>query len=126
MMIGKAMITTDVEQFEGFIFDLDGVITQTASIHARAWKQLFDEFLDRQTAQTGVPFARFDAETDYRRHVDGKARIAGVLSFLAARGIAEPLGAPEDRADQGTAHGLASRKRPLFRGVSRARGRTDL
>jgi beta-phosphoglucomutase family hydrolase len=108
------MVTIDVERFEALIFDLDGVITQTASIHARAWKQLFDEFLARQTAQTGVPFAPFDAETDYRRYVDGKARIAGVLSFFAARGIAVPTGAPGDRPEQGTAQGLAGRKDHYF------------
>jgi beta-phosphoglucomutase family hydrolase len=108
------MVTIDVERFEALIFDLDGVITETASIHARAWKQLFDEFLARQTAQTDVPFAPFDVETDYRRYVDGKARIAGVLSFLAARGIAVPMGAPGDRPEQGTAQGLASRKDHYF------------
>jgi beta-phosphoglucomutase-like phosphatase (HAD superfamily) len=64
-----------------FIFDLNGAITQTASIHARAWKQLFDEFLARQTAEAGVVLAPFDPEMDYRRYVDGKARIAGVLTF---------------------------------------------
>jgi beta-phosphoglucomutase-like phosphatase (HAD superfamily) len=80
------MVTIDVERFDAFVFDLDGVITQTASIHARAWKQLFDEFLARQAAQTGAAFVPFDPETDYRRYVDGKPRIAGVLSFLA-RGV---------------------------------------
>jgi beta-phosphoglucomutase-like phosphatase (HAD superfamily) len=67
MMIGRpTIVTIDVQQFEAFIFDLDGVITQTASIHARAWKQLFDEFLARQIADTGVAFAPFDPEMDYR------------------------------------------------------------
>lgn len=113
-MVASAMVTINVEQFEALIFDLDGVITRTASIHARAWKQLFDEFLARQTAQTGVAFAPFDAETDYRRYVDGKARIAGVLSFLAARGISLPVGAPGDRPEQETADGLASCKDRYF------------
>ncbi len=108
------MVTIDVERFEAFIFDLDGVITHTASIHARAWKRLFDEFLTRQMAETGVAFVPFDAETDYRRYVDGKARIAGVLSFLAARGITLPMGAPGDEAEEETAHGLASRKDHYF------------
>jgi alpha,alpha-trehalase len=96
------------------VFDLDGVITQTASIHARAWKQLFDEFLARQVAQTGAAFVPFDLETDYRCYVDGKPRIAGVLSFLAARGIDVPLGKAGDRAEQGTAHGLGGRKDHYF------------
>jgi beta-phosphoglucomutase-like phosphatase (HAD superfamily) len=68
-----------------------GVITQTGSIHARAWKQLFGEFLARQIAEAGGALAPFDPEMDYRRYVDGKARIAGLLSFLAARGIAIPM-----------------------------------
>jgi beta-phosphoglucomutase family hydrolase len=108
------MVTIDVERFEAFVFDLDGVITQTASIHARAWKQLFDEFLARQVAPTGAAFVPFDIETDYRRYVDGKPRIAGVLSFFAARGIDVPIGEPGDQAEQGTAQGLASRKDHYF------------
>jgi beta-phosphoglucomutase family hydrolase len=108
------MVTIDVERFEAFIFDLDGVITQTASIHARAWKQLFDEFLGRQMAERGAALAPFDPEADYRRYVDGKARIDGVVSFLAARGITLPLGAPGDQAEEETAHGLAGRKDYYF------------
>ena len=95
MAIGSdTMITIDVKRFEAFIFDLDGVITQTDSVHARAWKQLFDEFLGKRTTQAGAPFVAFDLETDYRRYVDGKPRIAGVLDFLAARGIDVPMGEP--------------------------------
>jgi beta-phosphoglucomutase family hydrolase len=108
------MVTIDVDRFEAFIFDLDGVLTQTAALHARAWKQLFDELLARQAAETDTAVVPFDPETDYRRYVDGKARIAGVLSFLAARGIDVPMGAPEDQAEQQTAHGLASRKDHYF------------
>jgi beta-phosphoglucomutase-like phosphatase (HAD superfamily) len=85
------MVTIDVEQFEAFIFDLDGVITHTASIHARAWKQLFDEFLSQRAAESGIAFVPFDAETDYRRrYVDGKARIGGVLVF-SLRGASPSL-----------------------------------
>jgi alpha,alpha-trehalase len=84
------MVMIDVERFDALIFDLDGVITQTASIHARAWKQLFDEFLARRAAQTEAAFVPFDPENDYRRYVDGKPRLAGVLSFLAARSIDVP------------------------------------
>ena len=108
------MVTIDVEQFEAFIFDLDGVITHTASIHARAWKKLFDEFLSQRAAASGIAFVPFDAETDYRRYVDGKARTGGVLGFLAARGIAIPMGAPGDQAERGTVHGLANRKDRYF------------
>lgn len=108
------MVIIDVSRFEAFIFDLDGVITQTASLHARAWKQLFDGFIAHREAKTGVVLAPFDADADYRRYVDGKARIAGVLSFLAARGIDLPVGAPGDHPEQETAHGLASRKDRYF------------
>jgi beta-phosphoglucomutase family hydrolase len=108
------MVIIDVEHFDALIFDLDGVITQTASIHARAWKQLFDEFLARLATETNAAFVPFDLENDYRRYVDGKPRIAGVASFLAARCITVSTGAPGDRADQETAHGLASRKDHYF------------
>lgn len=111
------MITIDLERFEAFIFDLDGVITQTASIHARAWKQLFDEFLARQAAQTGASFVPFDLEIDYRRYVDGKPRVAGVLSFLAARNIKVPMEELTDRTEQDSAHDLARRKDSYFQKI---------
>jgi len=107
------MVAIDVEQYEALIFDLDGVVTQTASLHAQAWKQLFDEFLTER-ATTPAEFVPFDPETDYRRYVDGKPRIAGVQSFLGARGIDLPVGTPKDDAGQRTAHGLACRKDRLF------------
>ena len=90
------MVIVDLERFEALLFDLDGVITRTASLHSRAWKQLFDEFLALRAAQTGTSFVSFDVETDYRLYVDGKPRVAGVLSFLAARGIDVPMGEPAD------------------------------
>ena len=107
------MVIIDVRRFEALIFDLDGVITQTASIHARAWKRLFDEFLARRVTETDGTFVPFDLENDYRRYVDGKPRLAGVASFLAARGMTIPTGVG-DQADQGTAQGLASRKDHYF------------
>jgi beta-phosphoglucomutase family hydrolase len=108
------MFVIDVGRFEAFIFDLDGVITRTASVHARAWKKLFDELLARQAAQTGTPFVPFNLETDYHRYVDGKPRMAGVLSFLAARDINLPKGESRDPAEQETVHGLACRKDHYF------------
>lgn len=108
------MVIIDVRRFEALIFDLDGVITQTASTHARAWKRLFDGFLGRRVIEAGGTFVPFDLEKDYRRYVDGKPRIAGVASFLAARGISVPTGTLEDGPDQDTAHGLASRKDHYF------------
>jgi beta-phosphoglucomutase-like phosphatase (HAD superfamily) len=96
------MLVIDLGRFGAFIFDLDGVITRTASVHARAWKRLFDEFLARQAAQTGTPFVPFNLETDYQRYVDGKPRVAGVLSFLAARDINLPMGDFGESAEQET------------------------
>ena len=108
------MVIIDVGRFGAFVLDLDGVITRTASIHARAWKQLFDQFLAQRAAQSATPFLPFDPETDYRRYVDGKPRIAGLQSFLASRGINVPLGEPVDQPEQETAHGLARRKDLYF------------
>lgn len=101
----------DLARFDAFLFDLDGVITRTAALHAAAWKRLFDEVLAARGAGSSAPF---DIEADYRRHVDGKPRAAGVRSFLAARGIALPVGAPADRADEDTVHGLGKRKNRYF------------
>jgi alpha,alpha-trehalase len=109
-----AMVVIDAKRFDALIFDLDGVITQTASVHARAWKQLFDEFLARRAARTGAAFVPFDVENDYRLYVDGKPRIAGVLSFLASREINIPLREPGGSAERETAHGLATRKDRYF------------
>ena len=108
------MVTIDVKQFGAFIFDLDGVVTQTASLHARAWQHLFDEFLGQHSKQTGAAFVPFDPEADYRRYVDGKSRLDGILSFLAARRIDVALGEPRDQPEQATAHGLANRKDRCF------------
>ena len=108
------MVIIDVGRFGAFVLDLDGVITRTASIHARAWKQLFDQFLAQRAAQSATPFLPFDPETDYRRYVDGKPRIVGLQSFLASRGINVRLGEPGDQPEQETAHGLAKRKDLYF------------
>jgi beta-phosphoglucomutase family hydrolase len=108
------VVIIDVKHFDALIFDLDGVITETVSIHARAWKRLFDEFLSRRAARTGAAFVPFDIENDYRRYVDGKPRIAGVLGFLAVRGVDVAMGAPADPAELETAHGLGSRKDRYF------------
>jgi beta-phosphoglucomutase family hydrolase len=95
------------------LFDLDGVLTQTAAVHARAWKQMFDEFLRDWSERTGEPFQEFDRPTDYDEFVDGKPRLDGVLSFLRSRGIDLPMGSPSDRPDADTAHGLGTRKNDL-------------
>jgi beta-phosphoglucomutase family hydrolase len=92
------------------LFDLDGVLTSTATVHAAAWKELFDGFLRRRSARIGAPFVPFDAAADYLEYIDGKPRADGVRSFLAARGIALPEGAPDDPPAVETIQGLGNRK----------------
>ncbi len=99
------------------MFDLDGVLTATAKVHAAAWKELFDHFLEAWSRQHGQPFQPFDIETDYRLHVDGKARCDGVASFLAARGIELPYGDPEAPPDSTTICGLGQRKDQLVQNI---------
>jgi beta-phosphoglucomutase family hydrolase len=102
---------------EAVIFDLDGVVTDTARLHARAWKQLFDAVLaDPRATSTprGGPTERFDAERDYRRYVDGRSRQDGVRAVLEANGIPVPEGGPDDPEGAWTVHGLAARKNRIF------------
>jgi beta-phosphoglucomutase-like phosphatase (HAD superfamily) len=101
-------------EFDAAIFDLDGVITQTATVHAAAWKAMFDEYLER-CPHDQQAFKAFDAQDDYRRYVDGKPRYEGVKSFLEARGIELPYGDPHDPADRETICGLGNRKNEVFR-----------
>jgi beta-phosphoglucomutase family hydrolase len=95
------------------LFDLDGVITQTAKVHAAAWKQMFDEFLQAHAAQSGKPFMAFDAHDDYDRYVDGKPRLDGTRDFLASRGIDLPEGDEDDSPGTPTIYGLSNQKNDL-------------
>jgi beta-phosphoglucomutase family hydrolase len=95
------------------LFDLDGVLTQTAKIHAQAWKQMFDDFLRDWSERTGEPFEPFDRPTDYDEYVDGKPRLDGVHSFLESRGIHIPMGSPSDAPEEDTVHALGTRKNNL-------------
>jgi beta-phosphoglucomutase family hydrolase len=95
------------------LFDLDGVLTQTAKVHAAAWKQMFDEYLQERAQRTGKPFRPFDAHADYDAYVDGKPRYDGVRSFLESRGIDLPQGAPDDPPGNETVDGLGNRKNEL-------------
>lgn len=96
------------------LFDLDGVLTQTAAVHTRAWAQTFDEYLRRHAARTGQPFEPFDVAGDYATYVDGKPRMDGVRDFLASRGIALPAGSRDDDVDQETIAGVGNRKNELL------------
>jgi len=112
----------DWESFEAVLYDLDGVLTATARVHAAAWKRMFDEFLAAHAERTGTPFVPFDKEADYRPYVDGKPRYDGVATFLASRGIELPRGAPTDSPDQLTVCGLGNRKNELIQEVLAAEG----
>jgi beta-phosphoglucomutase family hydrolase len=98
---------------EGCLFDLDGVLTQTAKVHAAAWKEMFDDYLRARAERTGEEFVEFDAGADYDEYVDGKPRYDGVRSFLASRGIELPDGSPDDPPATETVDGLGNRKNEL-------------
>lgn len=102
------------EQVRACLFDLDGVLTDTASVHTRAWTTMFDDYLRQAAERSGTEFVPFDPVTDYRQFVDGRTREDGVRSFLASRGIDLPEGTPDDSATAETVHGLGNRKNELF------------
>jgi beta-phosphoglucomutase family hydrolase len=95
------------------LFDLDGVLTKTAVVHDRAWKETFDAFLKSRAEAQGEDFVPFDSDADYNEYVDGKPRYDGVRSFLGSRGIELPEGDPDDPADAETVCGLGNRKNEL-------------
>ena len=95
------------------LFDLDGVLTQTAKVHAAAWKEMFDAYLKQRAERTGGEFVPFDSGDDYDHYVDGKPRYEGVESFLKSRGIEVPRGKPNDPPDAETITGLGNRKNEL-------------
>lgn len=97
------------------LFDLDGVLTPTATLHARAWKATFDAFLASHGAQIGKSFEPFDLDLDYRAHVDGRRRGDGVRAFLASRGIEVPEGTSSDAPTVDSIHGIGLRKNERFR-----------
>jgi beta-phosphoglucomutase family hydrolase len=95
------------------LFDLDGVLTQTALVHNAAWKTTFDTFLQSWSAQHGQPFVPFDSDRDYHVYVDGRQRADGVRTFLASRGISLPEGTPDDDPGAETVNGVGNRKNLL-------------
>jgi beta-phosphoglucomutase family hydrolase len=101
------------DQYDAVLFDLDGVITNTATLHATCWKQMFDEYLRERAEQKGEVFRPFDLATDYRLYVDGEPRFDGVRDFLRSRRIQLPEGTPDDPADVETVRGLGNRKNEL-------------
>jgi alpha,alpha-trehalase len=110
---GNGRLGGPVERVDAVIFDTDGVVTRTATVHAAAWTRTFDEYLRGRAGATGAPFVPFSAE-DYVRHVDGRSRYDGVAAFLASRGIRLPRGEPGDPRDRETVCGLGNRKNEHF------------
>jgi beta-phosphoglucomutase family hydrolase len=98
---------------DALLFDLDGVLTQTAKVHAAAWKQMFDEYLRQRAAARDEEFVPFDSVHDYAEYVDGKPRYDGVQSFLVSRAIELPQGSPDDPPTAQTVDGLGNRKNEL-------------
>lgn len=109
-------------EFEAAIFDLDGVITQTALAHSAAWKHMFDEYLKERADKNKEPFREFTHENDYLKYVDGKPRYEGVRSFLESRGIILPWGDPSDRPDMETVCGIGNRKNQAFNKILKEEG----
>jgi beta-phosphoglucomutase family hydrolase len=104
------------------LFNLDGVLTQTAKIHARAWKEMFDDFLRDSSRRTGGRFHAFDRPTDYDEYVDGKPRRDGVGSLRESRGIDIPMGSPSDPPDAETVHALGTRRNDVVLELIRQQG----
>jgi beta-phosphoglucomutase family hydrolase len=101
--------------FDAVLFDLDGVLTSTAKIHAACWKSMFDDFLRKQADSNRQPFTPFNIESDYRAYVDGKPRYEGVRSFLESRSIRLPYGSPADDPVTESVCGLGNRKDELVK-----------
>jgi beta-phosphoglucomutase family hydrolase len=116
----KGAITRD--QYDAVLLDLDGVITDTASVHAACWKQMFDEYLQRRATQRSEVFRPFDIATDYRHYVDGKPRFDGVRDFLASRDIQLPEGSQDDPSRAETVGGLGNRKNDLVNRIIEEKG----
>jgi beta-phosphoglucomutase family hydrolase len=108
---GKHIITS--AKYDAVLFDLDGVITDTAGLHAACWKQMFDDYLQQRAAQRGEVFHPFDPEVDYRLYVDGKPRFDGVRDFLNSRDIHLPEGDMDAPPHAETVIGLGNRKNDL-------------
>jgi len=114
--------TISPAQFDAVIFDMDGVVTRTAHVHAAAWKRMFDDYLAARAKRTGESCPPFSVAQDYTRYVDGKPRYDGVRDFLGSRGILLPEGSPGDEPGQETVCGLGNRKNDMFQQVLKEQG----
>jgi len=128
---GQTAVVISRRDFDATIFDLDGVLTDTARVHAAAWKEVFDDFLQGCAERGGAGFQPFDIRSDYLAYVDGRSRHDGIRTFLASRGMQLPEGSEQDPEDAKTVRGLGQRKTRLFRqalrqGIDPAPGAHDL
>ena len=112
----------DLDAYAGWLFDLDGVLTKTADVHAAAWAQTFNAFLVEEETRTGVSYAPFDSVLDYQRYVDGQARADGVRNFFRSRGIELEEGAPNDPPGARSVGGIGNAKNVLLLEVLRNQG----
>ena len=119
---GDAGLHLGGRAFDAAIFDMDGVVTDTAAVHSAAWKRMFDEYLGRRESERGEPFREFSHAVDYRSYVDGRPRYEGVRAFLESRGIRLPFGAASDPANAETICGLGNRKNEVFNQIVEAEG----
>jgi alpha,alpha-trehalase len=117
-----AELTLSRERFAAAIFDLDGVVTRTVEVHAAAWKQLFDSFMNERLAQDGEDLHPFDSDRDYSQYIDGRPRYQGIKHFLSARHIDLPMGEPADPPENETVCGLGNRKNKLFQQIVHEQG----
>jgi beta-phosphoglucomutase family hydrolase len=116
----QSTITRD--RYDAVLFDLDGVITDTAKLHAACWKEMFDAYLEKRAADRGEAFQPFDTNMDYRLHVDGKPRFDGVRDFLKSRHIELREGSPDDPPQTETVGGLGNRKNALVNKIIAVQG----
>ncbi|MFP4476457.1 MAG: trehalose-phosphatase [Desulfatibacillaceae bacterium] len=107
-------MSTLKERLDAFLFDLDGVLVDTAALHARAWKRMFDDYLEKRARREGTQYRPFDLTDDYLPYVDGKPRLDGIVDFLSSRGIEIDTGSPDDPPERETVHGLGRRKNEMF------------
>ena len=119
---GKVPNPISRDKFDAVLFDLDGVLTATAKVHAICWKKMFDEYLLNRASRSGETFQPFEIATDYRLYVDGKPRFDGVRDFLRSRGIELPEGTPADSPQIETVCGLGNHKNEMINAVIESNG----
>ncbi len=120
--MSQSNYSVTIHDFDAVLFDLDGVLTATAKVHAVSWKRMFDEFLSRRAQENNEPFVPFEIDTDYKHYVDGKPRLEGVRSFLNVRGIQLPPGNQDTPINSDTVHSLGKRKNKIFNFILETEG----